>query len=81
MPVASTRPNNVSELIENPSSSRIASVPMIATGTATSGTTLARQLCRNTTTTSTTSATASSSVSITASMELRTKTVGSYATS
>ena len=50
---------------------------MMATGTATSGTTLARQLCRNTTTTRTTRATASTRVSITASMELRTKTVGS----
>src|SRR5689334_23136483 len=81
IPVASTSPNNVSELIENPSPSRIPSVPMIATGTETNGMTLARQLCRNTTTTSTTSTTASSSVWITASIELRTNTVGSYGTS
>ncbi len=77
MPVASTRPNSVNELIEKPNSSNTASVPMIATGTATSGTTLARHVCRNTTTTRTTSATASNNVSTTASIELRTNTVGS----
>jgi hypothetical protein len=42
IPVASTSPNSVSALIENPSSNSAASVPTIATGTATSGTTLAR---------------------------------------
>ena len=77
MPVASTRPNRVSELIEKPASSSAASVPMMATGTATSGMTLARHVCRNTTTTSTTSSTASNRVCTTASMELRTNTVGS----
>ena len=62
MPVASTRPNKRQRIDGKAGSNRTASVPTMATGTATSGTTLARQLCRNTTTTSTTSATASSSV-------------------
>src|SRR6267142_2341979 len=77
IPVASTKPNKVSELIEKPASSSTASVPTIATGTATNGMTLARQVCRKTTTTSTTSKTASNNVCTTASMELRTNTVGS----
>jgi hypothetical protein len=63
--------------MENPASSSAAMVPMIATGTATKGMTLARQVCRNTTTTSTTSSTASNRVCTTAWMELRTNTVGS----
>ena len=77
MPVASTRPNKVRELMEKPASKSTAMVPMIATGTATRGMTLARQVCRNTTTTSTTNITASSRVCTTAWIELRTNTVGS----
>ncbi len=77
MPVANTRPNSVSELIENPSSSNAAIVPMIATGTATSGTIVARQVWRKTTTTNTTSKTASNRVWTTASIACRTNTVGS----
>ncbi len=69
MPIASTRPNSVSTLIENPSSHSTAKVPMIDTGTATSGISDARQVCRNSTTTITTSRIASSSVSMTESME------------
>ncbi len=77
MPVASTNPNSVRELMVNPASSSAASVPTIATGTATKGMTLARQVCKNTTTTKTTSITASNRVCTTDSMELRTNTVGS----
>ena len=77
IPVASTKPNSVRELIVNPASSNAASVPTMATGTATSGMTLARQVCRNTTTTKTTSNTASNKVWTTDSIELRTKIVGS----
>ena len=77
MPIASTRPNSDSALIEKPNASISANVPMIDTGTASSGMIDARQVCRNTITTITTSASASSSVSITALIESRTKIVGS----
>ena len=49
-------------LIEKPSSGNSAKVPMIDTGTASSGISVARQLWRNTNTTSTTRAMASNSV-------------------
>ena len=77
MPIDSTRPNSVSVLIEKPSASSTAKVPTTDTGTASSGMTEARQVCRNTTTTSTTSAMASNSVDTTFSIEVRTKRVGS----
>ena len=77
MPMASTSPNSVSVLIENPKPSRTAKVPMIDTGTATSGMTDARQVCRNSTTTITTSSTASNSVMTTSRMDSLTNTVGS----
>ena len=77
MPIASTRPNNVSALIEKPNTCITAKVPTTDTGTAISGMIDARQVCRNRITTSTTSAIASSSVWITASMEARTNWVGS----
>ncbi len=77
MPTASTRPNNVSVLIEKPSRCSTAKAPMIDTGTASSGMIDARQVCRNRITTSTTSSTASSRVAITAVIESRTNTVGS----
>ena len=62
MPMASTRPNSDSVLMEKPSAYSTANVPMMDTGTATSGMIEARQVCRNRMTTSTTSATASSKV-------------------
>ena len=77
MPMARTKPNRVSVLIEKPNSSRKAKVPMIDTGTAASGMIDARQVCRNTITTSTTRRMASSKVWITASMDCFTKRVGS----
>ena len=80
MPMASTSPNSVSVLIEKPSISSTAKVPTIDTGTASSGITEARQVCRNSTTTITTSSTASSSVATTARIDCRTNTVGSYST-
>ena len=75
MPIASTRPNRLSALIEKPNRYITAKVPTIETGTATSGMIEARQVCRKTMTTSTTSAIASSSVWITASIEARTNCV------
>ena len=75
MPIASTRPNRVSVLIEKPSRYSTANVPTIDTGTAISGMIDARQVCRNRITTSTTSTIASSSVETTALIESRTKTV------
>ena len=77
MPIASTSPNSDSVLIENPNASSTANVPMIDTGTATSGMIDARHVCRNRITTSTTSAIASSSVCSTASIDCCTNTVGS----
>jgi hypothetical protein len=44
MPIASTRPNKVRVLIENPSAHMTANVPMIDTGIASSGMIVARQL-------------------------------------
>ena len=75
MPMAKTRPNSVSALMEKPNMYITAKVPMIDTGTASSGMIEARQVWRNTTTTRTTSATASRSVCTTASMEARTNCV------
>src|ERR1022692_3786495 len=76
MPMASTKPNSDSVLIEKPKASSTAKVPITDTGTAINGISEARQLCRNTTTTSTTSAMASSKVVTTLLMESRTNTVG-----
>ncbi len=77
MPMASTSPNSESVLIEKPNISRMAKVPTIETGTATSGMTDARQVWRNSTTTSTTSRMASNSVFTTSRMPSRTLIVGS----
>ena len=77
MPMASTSPNSVSVLIEKPSISSTANVPTMDTGTASSGISDARQVCKNTTTTMTTSSTASISVEMTFSIEVCTKRVGS----
>src|SRR5688500_6228378 len=75
MPIASTRPKSVSVLIEKPSASIPANVPMIATGTASSGISVARQDWRNTNTTTSTSSTASSSVLTTSEIETLMKSV------
>ena len=80
IPIASTRPNSVSVLIENPSKYRKAKVPTTDTGTAISGMTEARQVCRNRITTRTTRTTASKRVLSTARIDSRTKTVGSQTT-
>ena len=77
MPMASTRPKRLSALIEKPKPCMTAKVPMMDTGTASSGMMEARQVCRNRMTTSTTRATASSRVWMTDSMEARTNCVGS----
>ena len=62
IPMASTRPNSDSVLIEKPKPSITAKVPTIDTGTARSGMIEARQVCRKMITTSTTRAIASSKV-------------------
>src|SRR6266571_404695 len=80
MPMASTRPNKDRLLIEKPNASITANVPTSDTGTAASGMIEARQVWRKMMTTMTTSKMASSSVCTTASIECRTKTVGSYTT-
>ena len=77
MPMASTRPKSDSVLSEKPSRSITANVPTSDTGTATSGMMDARHVCRKTTTTSATSKMASNRVSTTASIDWRTKMVGS----
>ncbi|MNF70195.1 hypothetical protein D3C84_520970 [compost metagenome] len=77
MPMASTRPNSDSALSEKPNMCITAKVPIKDTGTAASGMIEARQVCRNRITTSTTRMMASSRVCTTASMEPRTKMVGS----
>ncbi len=81
MPIASTRPNRLSVLIEKPSRYSAAKVPTTDTGTAINGMIDARQVCRNRITTSTTRAIASSSVETTALIESRTKMVVSYTAS
>ncbi|MNE34823.1 hypothetical protein D3C80_1285600 [compost metagenome] len=77
MPMASTRPNSDRAFSEKPNMCMTAKVPISDTGTAASGMIEARQVCRNRITTSTTSTMASSRVCTTASMEPRTKMVGS----
>ena len=62
MPIASTIPNRVSVLMENPSAAMTAKVPMRETGIATIGMTAVRHDWRKTMTTSTTRTTASNSV-------------------
>ncbi len=61
-PIASTRPNSDSALIEKPSSGKSAKVPISDTGTAISGISVARQFCRKRKTTRITSTIASASV-------------------
>ena len=75
MPIASTRPNSVSRLIEKPSRYMPAKVPRMDTGTAISGISVARQFCRKTKTTTTTRISASMKVLITSSIEACTNRV------
>ena len=63
MPIASTRPNSVRLFRLKPSAAMTANVPMMATGTATSGISDDRQFCKKTSTTTATSTMASISVS------------------
>ena len=76
MPIASTRPKSDSMFSEKPNAAITANVPISDTGIASSGITLARQVCRKTSTTSTTSTIASNSVWMTALIDSRTKIVG-----
>ena len=62
IPIASTRPNMVSVLIENPSRGKKMNVPMSETGTVIRGMMVARKLWRNTNTTRLTRMKASISV-------------------
>ena len=78
MPMASTRPKSVMELIENPNICMPKNVPMMDTGTASAGMSVARQLCRKMNTTRNTSTIASTSVCTTSSMEASTNGVVSY---
>src|SRR5580704_15455646 len=61
-PIASTRPNSESVLMENPSKGNNANVPISDTGTASNGINAARQPCKKMNTTSITSASASQKV-------------------
>ncbi|CAD6563480.1 hypothetical protein LMG24235_08727 [Paraburkholderia sabiae] len=81
MPIASTMPNSVSMLIEKPSASIPMNVPTIDTGTASTGISVARRLCRNTNTTITTSTTASKNVCTTSVIDARVNSVVSIAIS
>ena len=75
MPMASTRPNMVRVLMENPSAYMPANVPTMDTGTARQGISVARQFWRNRYTTRNTSTMASNRVLTTSSMEILTKVV------
>ncbi len=81
MPIASTMPNSVSILIEKPSASMPMKVPMIDTGTARTGISVARRLCRKTNTTITTSTSASKNVCTTSEIDARVNSVVSIAMS
>ncbi len=72
MPIASTMPNRVSELIENPNRYMPANVPISETGTASVGISVARRLCRKSHTTRKTSTIASMKVIVTSRIETRT---------
>ena len=73
--MASTMPNMVSVLIENPAAASTAKVPKSTTGTAMVGISVARKFCRNRYITRNTSTIASKSVFTTSSMETRTNGV------
>ena len=80
MPMASTSPNSVRMLIEKPSIAIPTKVPTIDTGTASTGISVVRQLCRKMNTTSVTSSIASPRVWITSSIEAVMNGVVSYDT-
>src|SRR5215813_242945 len=61
-PIASTRPNSESVLIENPNNGNKTNVPTNETGTAHSGISVARHPCKKMNTTMTTSTSASNNV-------------------
>ncbi len=74
-PMASTTPNSVSTLMENPNASITAKVPSNTTGTAIAGINVARRFCRKTYITRHTSTNASISVLTTSSIDRRMKGV------
>ena len=74
-PMASTRPNIVSVLIEKPATAITPKVSSSTTGTAIVGISVARKFCRNRYITKKTSTTASTSVLTTSWMETSTKGV------
>ncbi len=78
MPIASTNPNMLVMLMENPSAGNSAKVPITATGTVSSGMSVARQFCRKTKTTRITSPIASNKVCSTSLMAARTNIVELY---
>ena len=80
MPMASTMAKSVRVLIEKPKMYRPAKVPMMDTGTASIGISVARQDCRKTNTTSSTSTAASKIVFCTSWIELFTTRVVSNGT-
>ncbi len=80
MPMASTIAKRVSVLIEKPSAYRPAKVPMMDTGTASIGISVARPVCRKTNTTRSTSSAASKIVTCTSWIELFTTSVVSNGT-
>ncbi|KGD55022.1 hypothetical protein DP49_6593 [Burkholderia pseudomallei] len=77
-PIASTRPNIDSTLIEKPTIDMIANVPSSTTGTAIVGMIVARRFCRNRYITRNTRTIPSSSVFTTSSIDRRTNGVVSY---
>ena len=79
-PIANTRPNRESVLIENPSIGNSMNVPISDTGTANSGINVGRQPCRNRYTTNMTSASASNKVCLISLMPSVTAKVVSNAT-
>src|SRR5215831_17677037 len=78
IPTASTRPNRDRLLSDIPNAARTVNVPTSDTGIATTGTIVARQLCRNRNTTPTTRRIATKIVTTTSLIDLAMKTFGSY---
>ena len=78
MPMASTRPKSDSVLIDNPSDSITANVPISATGMVAAGIRVVRKSCKKTQTVSTTSTTAMNSVWTTSWIDAFTNIVVSY---
>ena len=79
-PMASTSPNIVKVLIENPATARMPIVPNITTGTAIAGISVARRFCMNRYMMTTTNSMASISVFTTPSIDTRMNGVVSYVT-